>query len=246
MTTSGSARAAKYNAYSKTTAYDFVNKNDSITLQNVGTDASGNAYDLKITMTACSGYTLNHYYSEGWHDGLAYGSSNTRMQLCLAGPSDSTSALQKGKRISMVVMNQSSGDCTLRFQYLKHGTTTAANAGLFCQLYDIDYDNYKLNTFADSDLAKYSEFKGLEGIKTQDADLYLPSNTKLSKDATNGKVWIPSKNAGNVGKVWTNGVALASKGSSTSITFAAYDNLDLYLEYQASPGSPSKSATISG
>ena len=245
VTLSGSARIAKGNTYSETTAYDFVKAGDSITLQNVGNDASGNAYDLKITMTACKGRTLNAFFSEGWHDGISYYCTNTMIQLCLAGPSDVTSAVQKGKQLSMCLMNQSSGDCTLQFQYLKHGTNTAANAALFVQVYDLDYNNYLKDVFAQTDLSKYSMFKGCEGIQTTDAKLYLSSSTKLSKDASDGKVWVPAANAGNVsGKDWSKGVAIAGTSATTTITFGAYNNNDLYFDYQKSPGSPSKSAKI--
>ena len=245
VTLSGSARIAKGNQYPETAAYDFVKAGDSITLQNVGTDASGNAYDLKITMTACKGRTLNAFYSEGWQDGPSYYCSNTMIQLCLAGPSSTVSAAQEGKQLSMCIINQSSGDCTLQFQYLKHGTTTAANAALFSQLYDLDYNNYLLNTFAQTDLSKYSMFKGCEGIQATDAKLYLSSSTKLSKDASNGKVWVPAANAGNVnGKDWSKGVAIAGTSATTTITYGAYDNTDMYFDYQNAPSAPSKSAKI--
>ena len=246
VTLSGSARIAKGNTYEKTTAYDFVKAGDSITLQNVGTDASGNAYDLKITMTACKGKTLNKYLTEG----IRWGSQNyyvtdTMVQLCLCGPNSVISAVETSKRITFHPINLSSGDCTLKFQYLKHGTTTVANAAMFALMHDIDTNNYPKATFAQSDMDKYSMFKGCEGIQVSGAKLYLSSSTILSSDASSGKVWISAEKAVNTdGLNWKTGCVIAGTSATTTITFGAHSNLNWYSKFHTEPSAPNKGVEI--
>ena len=246
VTLSGSARIAKGNTYEKTTAYDFVKAGDSITLQNVGTDASGNAYDLKITMTACKGNTLNKYQTEGIRWGSqSYYVTDTRVQICLSGPNSGASAVGPGKKMTIHPINQSTGDCTLKFQYLKHGSTTAANAAMFTQVHDIDFNNYLKITFAQSDMDKYSMFKGLEGIQVSGAKLYLSSSTKLSSDTSSGKVWISAEKAGNTdGKDWTTGCVIAGTSATTTITIGPFTNSNWYCDFQTAPGAPNKGVEI--
>lgn len=134
-------------------------------------------------------------------------------------------------------------DIDLTFSYLKHGTSKAAKANLYGQVFDIDYNN-------DYDRPYWSNpvFGALEGqVFKNNGDIYMASNTKLKADASNGKVWIPAANAGNAnGKDWRNGVGYAMRSSSTTITCAAGESVDFWFDLQKAPSPPVKGYEIQG
>ena len=249
VTLSGSASfCGDTNQFTNSTNYTFFAVGDSITLENVGTDADGDAYDLKITLTSCGGKPMSSYFSKGYNSYTGNIVDDGWLRISIGNESSSVGNVQKGQKLSFDTNSKSSGDCQLRFQYLKHGTSSSANAALFSQIYDIDWNNYyNTSTSMASDFSKYAIFNGCEGIQTTDAKLYLSSSTKLSKDSSSGKVWVSAANAGNTsGKDWSTGVALAATSATTTVTIGALDDIDWYFDYQKAPSAPTKSAKITG
>ena len=186
-------------------------------------------------MTAASGKTYADFVGEGnfcsWSGNTA---RDCRVRLDIGTVAGS---LKAGNLLTMLETTTANGDCNLTFYYLKHGTTNAAKANLFGQVYDID-KVYNLTSY-DSN----SAFDGKEGLIFYNASLYLDSSPNLKTNASEGQVWCPTHKNTN-GKDWSSGVAFAFSSSTATITFAAASNVDLYFDYQKAPSAPSKSAKI--
>lgn len=235
----GSAKKSQDTWYSGITGYELCKQGDGILLQNVGTDVDGDAYDLRISLSRATGKTMADIYGEG-DQGFRHPCRKSYARLDLLTESG---APKVGERIVLFLCEQSNGDIDLTFSYLKHGTSKAAKANLYGQVFDIDYNN-------DYDRPYWSNpvFGALEGqVFKNNGDIYLASNTKLKADASNGKVWIPAANAGNAnGKDWRNGVGYAMRSSSTTITCAAGESVDFWFDLQKAPSPPVKGYEIQG
>ena len=218
--------------YSFADEYSFYKAGDGILIKNVGTDVDGDDYDLKITMTKAHGQSLKSMGVSSYDDSLA------RFDVfCSSGKKHVV-----GERLCMYTSVRGNGDLDFRYEWLKHGTSEAANVLAFMQIGDLD--NYIGN-----DRAWWADdnFNGGEGVQLNDGKAYLSSNTKLSKDVSNGKFWISKAKAGNTdGKDWSTCVAYASSKSYADITLGAATVPDIYFDPHEAPAVPVKDFAIKG
>ena len=222
VTTFGNTQTCKsYWNYSGTN-YDFQKAGNGILIQNVGTDLDGDAYDIKIVANSVKGT-----HSE-------YGTVYLQVQ-------DYMNPLNIG------INTRYKGEAKMTFSYLKHGTSKAANVKAAPTIYDIDARVYPAQDSAYSDLLCL----GHEGVsfEGQTATCYVNYSSDMKIDKSAGTFYYNGDSAnGGCGDKDLNGAVTAIFNSSSfTMTFSAYHaTIGMSFDTYENPGSPSKSAVITG